>query len=237
MSNRTLRLSWRAIIASLLLSFLPPLTSPAEAFDQGSVSPRPTSFSMLAAFEFTTVFNSRTSPVRTTGNNTVFSNGTYWYWRDKLSFGFSPDSTVNIDDTRRYDICASTYDVNCSPGSSTSRMSWRIDASNIMAGGRAGATIDITSGNASMYCFYSNATTKPTYFPSGIQRNVLYSTITSGGWSLAGEKYYRAIHVWKGAIWRAVRKVRALCCCRPESKQCCLLHADGSHNRIEDTYL
>ena len=179
-------------LASLLFALFPQSTPPATAFDQGSVSPRPTSFSMLAAFEFTTVFTSRTSPTYTTGNNTVLSNGTYWYWRQNLSFGFSPDSTVNIDATRRYDICASTHDVSCSPGSSTSRMSWRIDNSNIMAGGRAGATIDITSGNASMYCFYSNATTKPSYFPSGIARNVLYSTITSGGWSLAGEKYYRA---------------------------------------------
>lgn len=173
---------------TLLAVLIPLLTIPIQrafAFNTGSVSPLPTVLTIAAAGKKADL------STFTTGNNTVLSNGTYWYWRDRFSFGFSPNSTVNIDATKSYDICASSLDSSCSSGSGSSRMSWVMDASNVKPGGRIGSRIDITTGDAVRMCFH--ASTQPSYFPSGIQKNVTVSTITSGGWTKNAESYFRAV--------------------------------------------
>lgn len=169
-----------AMLSSLLVRFIPE----AMAFHTGTVSPLPTTVTILAAAKKSEAMTSFT-----TGNNTVLSNGTYWYWRDKFTFGFSPNSTVNIDATRGFDICGTTYDSTCSPGTSSSRLSWKMNSSTVSPGGRIGTRADITSGTASRMCFTSAS---PTYYPSGIQKNVSYSTITSGGWTKSADSYFAA---------------------------------------------
>lgn len=168
------------IIASLIFLLIPK----ALAFHTGTVSPLPTTVSILAAAKKSEAMTSFT-----TGNNTVLSNGTYWYWRDRFSFGFSPNSSVNIDATRGYDICGTTYDSTCSPGSSSSRLSWKMNSTTVMPGGRIGNRVDITTGTAARLCFTA---TTPTYYPSGIQKNVPYSTITGGGWTKSADSYFSA---------------------------------------------
>lgn len=172
---------------SIFAILLPLLTVPIQrafAFNTGSVTPLPTVLTLVAAGKKADL------STFTTGNNTVLSNGTYWYWRSLYTFGFSPNSSVNIDGTKGYDICASSLDPTCSPGSGLTRMSWKISSTSVTPGGRIGSRVDITSGTASRMCFY--ASTQPSYFPSGIQRNVAVSTITSGGWTKNAESYFSA---------------------------------------------
>lgn len=168
------------LLSSLVVVFIPS----AFAFHTGSVSPLPTTVTILAAGKKSEAMTSFT-----TGNNTVLSNGTYWYWRDKFSFGFSPNSTVNIDASRGYDICGTTYDPTCSPGSSSSRLSWKMSPTTVSPGGRIGNRVDITTGTAARLCFTASA---PTYYPAGIQKNVPYSTITGGGWTKSADSYFSA---------------------------------------------
>ncbi len=166
------------LFSTSLFLFLPQ----AMAWHTGTVNPLPTTVTLLAAGKKSEAMTSFT-----TGNNTVLSNGTYWYWRDKFTFGFSPNSTVNIDATRGYDICGTSYDPNCGPGTSSSRLSWKMSATTVLPGGRIGSRADITSGTASRLCFTAAS---PTYYPSGIQKNVPYSTITGGGWTKSADSYF-----------------------------------------------
>lgn len=159
----------------------------ANAFHTGSLANGiPTTLTLLATGKKADM------PVGnfTTGNNTFLSNGTYWYWRSLMTFGFSPNSTINIDGTEGFDICASSLDSSCSPGSGMTRLSFKMNSANVIPGGRIGSRINITTGDAARMCFY--AATQPSYFPSGIQRNVSVSTITSGGWTKGAESYFRA---------------------------------------------
>jgi hypothetical protein len=172
-----------ALMATVVPMLVVPIQS-AFAFNTGSVSPLPTVLTLAAAGKKADL------STFTLANNTVLSNGAYWYWRDKYTFGISPNSTVNIDATKAYDICASSLDASCSPGSGLTRMSWKISSTSMIPGGRIGSRVDITTGTASRMCFY--ASTQPTYFPSGIQRNVAVSTITSGGWIKNAESYFTA---------------------------------------------
>lgn len=172
-----------ALIAMVLPLLIVPIQK-ALAFNTGSVSPLPTVLTLVAAGKKADL------STFTVGNNTVLSNGAYWYWRDKYNFGISPNSTINIDATKAYDICASSLDPTCSPGSGLTRMSWKISSTSLVPGGRIGSRVDITTGTASRMCFYAN--TQPTYFPSGIQRNIAVSTITSGGWIKNAESYFTA---------------------------------------------
>jgi hypothetical protein len=172
-----------SVVAFMLLATSLFVSLPkAVAWHTGSVSPLPTTVTLLAAGKKSEAMSSFT-----TGNNTVLSNGTYWYWRDRFSFGFSPNATVNIDASRGYDICGTSYDLNCSPGSSSSRLSWKMSSTTVSPGGRIGNRADITTGTAARLCFTAAA---PTYYPSGVQRNVPYSTITGGGWTKSADSYF-----------------------------------------------
>ena len=181
--KRVLRKQLSLYLTFALLSLLLVLLIPyANAFHVGSVNPLPTTVTLLAAGK-----KSEAMTTFTTGNNTVLSNGTYWYWRDKFTFGFSPNSTVNIDATRGFDICGTTYDPTCSSGTGSSRLSWKMNSTTVSPGGRIGNRVDITSGTAARLCFTAAS---PTYYPSGIQRNVPYSTITGGGWAKSADSYF-----------------------------------------------
>jgi len=168
------------MLSPLLIQIMPE----AMAFHTGTVNPLPTTVTILAAGK-----RSEAISAFTTSNNTALSNGTYWYWRDRFTFGFSPNSTINIDATRGYDICGTTYDPSCSSGTASSRLSWKMNSSTVLQGGRIGTRADITSGTAARLCFTSNS---PSYYPSGIQKNVPYSTITSGGWQKSADSYFSA---------------------------------------------
>jgi hypothetical protein len=173
------------LITFTVLSLLIPLHW-ANAFNTGSLTNGiPTTLTIVAAGKKVDL----PAGNFTTGNNTFLSNGTYWYWRSLNTFGYSPNSTINIDATQGYDICASSLDSSCSPGSGITRLSFKITSSGIVPGGRIGSRTNITTGDAARMCFY--ASTQPSYFPSGIQRNVSVSTITSGGWTKNAESYFR----------------------------------------------
>jgi hypothetical protein len=176
----------RLLIAICALLAVLPLQW-ANAFNLGSLTNGiPTTLTLVAAGKKVDM----PAGNYTTGNNTFLSNGSYWYWRQLYSFGYSPNSTVNIDATQGYDICASSLDSSCSPGSGMTRLSFKMNSSTVLQGGRIGSRINITTGDAARMCFY--ASTQPSYFPSGIQRNVSVSTITSGGWTKNAESYFRA---------------------------------------------
>ncbi len=171
--------------ALAILSLVIPLQW-ANAFNTGSLTNGiPTTLTLVAAGKKVDL----PAGNYTTGNNTFLSNGSYWYWRSLNTFGYSPDTTVNIDATQGYDICASSLDSSCSPGSGMTRLSFKITSGAVVPGGRIGSRINITTGDAARMCFY--ASTQPSYFPSGIQRNVSVSTITSGGWTKNAESYFR----------------------------------------------
>ena len=127
----------------------------------------PPKWSLLAAGPRTSVFGA------TTSGATTLANGTYFYFQLSSSMGFSPSATVNLSS-------ADTYNSTCGTDGDY-RMSWHLHAS--VGGYRVGCDTNLNSSTTGMKAVYQS-NSLPSYYPSGIQQNVLPSTVTNGGWTL-----------------------------------------------------
>lgn len=133
---------------------------PASVF--AAVPPEPELvFKLLAAGE-------RSSVLATTAYNvTTPHNGSEWYYND-YSIGFANlGSTIN-------QTTADTYAQN-----DPLRLSWHTSATDLNTGWRVGDVVDAYSGYTR---YVYEASTLPTYYPSGPQTNVNPSALT--GWTL-----------------------------------------------------
>lgn len=150
------------MIVSIGLS-QPSLISPATA-----AYTQPGKWSLVAA-------GLRSNVLATTSlNGTTLENGTYFYFSNNASMGFSPNSTVSLSS-------ADTYNRTCT-GDGIYRVSWHLSSTG--AGGyRVGCDFALNSSTTAMKAVYQS-NTLPSYYPSGIQQNVSASTITNGGWTL-----------------------------------------------------
>ena len=145
----------------------------------------PSTWTLLAAGERSAIF-----PQDATGvDNKVLNNGSYFYNLSNFSnlnqgsFGFSPNSTITLDLADIRDSGAGTGQWGLCSEETTGplRLSWHrrgASGENMHAGYRIGCAI----GGAGVRAVYQS-NSLPTYYPSGPQRNISNTTLTSGGWT------------------------------------------------------
>ena len=134
-------------------------------------------FLLLAAGETANLFSN------TATNQTVENNGSHWYLNG-LSMGFAPNNVIYQNQA---DVCKSEIDFYQECNAATDDGSERFSLHTFSDdGGNGGWRIgNITNLNDSTtYSKYFFTSNNPTYYPSGPQKNVSVSTVTSGGWTL-----------------------------------------------------
>jgi hypothetical protein len=105
-------------------------------------------------------------------NTPTLHNGTYWYNTPGASRGFSKDSSINQSSCDYANPLSNQTDAEF-------RLCWHRQLGLWMSDGFRMGTIE---NGLNRFIFTANSL--PAYYPSGPQRNVLISTITSGGWEM-----------------------------------------------------